>query len=86
MEFPPETFMSDCLPNLASQRSLLANEFDVCMHGTRDAGALWESCYASALDRLGFEQRGASPCCFAHHTWGVGVVVHGDGFTALGTS
>ena len=57
-----------------------------CMYGTRDAGAIWESCYASALINLGFVQGGASPCCFAHPTWGVSVVVHGDDFTALGTS
>ena len=57
-----------------------------CMYGTRDAGAIWESCYASALTKLGFIQGQASPCCFVHHEWGVNVVVHGDDFTALGTS
>ena len=56
-----------------------------CMYGTRDAGAIWESCYASALVKLGFTQGGASPCCFSHPAWGVSVVVHGDDFTALGT-
>ena len=61
-------------------------KFVRCMYGTRDAGAIWESCYASALVKLGFEQAGASPCCFAHPTWGVSVMVHGDDFTALCTS
>ena len=56
-----------------------------CMYGTRDAGAIWESCYATALINLGFQQGGASPCCFYHAEWGVSVVVHGDDFTALGT-
>ena len=56
------------------------------MYGTRDAGAIWESCYASALTKLGFIQGQASPCCFVHPAWGVSVVVHGDDFTALGTS
>ena len=55
------------------------------MYGTRDAGAIWESCYASALINLGFQQGGASPCCFYHAEWGVSVGVHGDDFTALGT-
>ena len=56
------------------------------MYGTRDAGAIWESCYASCLTRMGFVQGKASPCCFVHPTWNVHVVVHGDDFTALGTS
>ena len=25
-----------------------------CMYGTRDAGAIWEACYASCLTKLGF--------------------------------
>ena len=50
-----------------------------CMYGTRDAGAIWESCY------VGFVQGSASPCCFWHPEWHVSVVVHGDDFTALGT-
>ena len=56
------------------------------MYGTRDRGAIWESRYVSELVSLGFEQGGTSPSCFAHPTWGVSVVVHGDDFTALGTS
>ena len=56
-----------------------------CMYGTRDAGAIWESCYTSALVKIGFIQGGASPCCFYHPIWQVNVVVHGDDFTALGT-
>ena len=57
-----------------------------CMYGTRDAGAIWEACYATCLVDLGFTQGVASPCCFEHREWGVSVVVHGDDFTALGTS
>ena len=57
-----------------------------CMYGTRDAGAIWESCYASCLTKLGFVQGKASPCCFFHPIWDVNVVVHGDDFTALGNS
>lgn len=57
-----------------------------CMYGTRDAGAIWESCYASCLIKLGFVQGKASPCCFNHPIWNVNVVVHGDDFTALGNS
>ena len=51
---------------------------DRCMYGTRDAGAIWEQCYADALVAMGFEQGKASPCCFAHPKWNVQVVVHGD--------
>ena len=57
-----------------------------CMYGTRDAGAIWESCDASCLTKLGFIQGKASPCCFSHPIWNVNVVVHGDDFTALGNS
>ena len=53
------------------------------MHGTRDAGAIWESVHCAALLKMGFTQGIASPCCFHHRDWGVSVVVHGDDFTAL---
>ena len=56
------------------------------MYGTRDAGAIWESCYAACLTKMGFVQGGASPCCFQHPEWDVNVVVHGDDFTALGNA
>ena len=56
-----------------------------CMYGTRDAGAIWESCYTKCLVDLGFVQGAASPCCFTHPEWKVSVVVHGDDFTALGS-
>ena len=56
-----------------------------CMYGTRDAGAIWESCYASCLTKMGFVQGKASTCCVEHPTSGVNVVVHGGDFTALGT-
>ena len=58
---------------------------DRCMYGTRDAGAIWETCYTEALLRMGFTQGAASPCCFYHKAWRVQVVVPGDDFTALGT-
>ena len=56
-----------------------------CMYGTRDAGAIWETCYVDCLVQMGFVQGVASPCCFHHPKWNVSVVVHGDDFTALGT-
>ena len=56
-----------------------------CMYGTRDAGAIWENCYATCLTGIGFTQGIASPCCFVHPEWKVSVVVHGDDFTALGS-
>ena len=56
-----------------------------CLYGTRDAGAIWEECYANCLTGIGFIQGKASPCSFYHPKWKVSVVVHGDDFTALGT-
>ena len=56
-----------------------------CMYGTRDAGAIWETCYTTCLTGLGFIQGTASPCCFTPPVWKVSVVVHGDDFTALGS-
>ena len=56
-----------------------------CVYGTRDAGAIWEDCYADALVGLGFARGEANPCCFYHHERDIMVVVHGDDFTALGS-
>ena len=56
-----------------------------CMYGTRDAGAIWENCYATCLTGIGFTQGISSPCCFNHPEWNVSVVVHGDDFTAVGS-
>ena len=55
------------------------------MYGTRDAGAIWETCYVECLVNMGFIQGSGSPCCFEHPTWKISVVVHGDDFSALGT-
>ena len=55
-----------------------------CVYGTRDAGAIWEECYASALVDMGFTRGVASPCCFFHSDLRLMVVVHGDDFTCLG--
>ena len=56
-----------------------------CAYGCRDAGHIWELCYRSALESIGFVTGAASPCCFYRKTRDVSVVVHGVGFTALGT-
>ena len=56
-----------------------------CAYGTRDAGAVLEEHYASALKGLGFERGRAGPACFYRRTWKVAVVVHGDDFVARGT-
>ena len=55
-----------------------------CVYGTRDAGAIWEECYAGALVEMGFTRGVASPCCFYHAGRNLRVVVHGDDFTCLG--
>ena len=55
-----------------------------CVYGTRDAGAIWEDCYATALTEMGFVRGTASPCCFFNASKRLQVVVHGDDFTCLG--
>ena len=55
-----------------------------CVYGTRDAGAIWEECYANALVEMGFTRGVASPCCFHSPDRRLRVVVHGDDFTCLG--
>ena len=55
-----------------------------CVYGTRDAGAIWEECFADALVEMGFTRGVASPCCFHHEGRNLHVVVHGDDFTCLG--
>ena len=75
VRFPPELGMP----------KTMVGKLVRCMYGTRDAGAIWESCYTKCLDDLGFKQGVASPCCFRHEAWDVSIVVHGDDFTALGT-
>lgn len=49
-----------------------------CVYGTRDAGAIWEECCASARVDMGFVRRVAGPCCFFHADHRLMVVVHGD--------
>ena len=55
-----------------------------CMYGTGSAATKWGYTYTQALGRLGFIQGRASPCCFAHESRDLKVVVHGDDFTVLG--
>ena len=55
-----------------------------CVYGTRDAGAIWEDCYADALVEMGFVRGVANGCNFYHSARGLRVVVHGDDFTCLG--
>ena len=55
-------------------------------YGTRDAGAIWEDCYRSALEDMGFRSGASSPCVFFHPERNMTIVVHGDDFNALGTS
>ena len=56
-----------------------------CMYGTRRAATRWEDTYTQALERIGFAQGRASPCCFSHQVRDLKLVVHGDDFTILGT-
>ena len=71
-------------PELGLPKSTVA-KLERCMYGTRDAGAIWETCYVDCLVGMGFVQGNGSPCCFEHPQWKVSVVVHGDDFSALGT-
>eukprot|EP00969_Alexandrium_andersonii_P184420 8147606-Alexandrium_andersonii.AAC.1 len=56
------------------------------MYGTRDAAQNREECYRAVHKDMGFAQGRASTCVFFHKAWKVWVVIHGDGFTALGTA
>ena len=71
-------------PELGLPKDVVA-KLERCMYGTRDAGAIWETCYVDCLVGMGFVQGVGSPCCFCHPKWEVSVVVHGDDFSALGT-
>ena len=55
-----------------------------CCYGTRDAGAIWEDCYRTALEDMGFKSGASSPCVFYHAARSLSIVVHGDDFNALG--
>ena len=74
------------LPSELGMGKGVVARLDRCMHGTRDAGAIWESLYVAALTKMGFSQGLAPPCCFHHALWNISVVAHGDDFTALGTA
>ena len=53
------------IPEMGMRKHTVAR-LDKCMYGTRDAGAIWEGVYVSALTSMGFVQGSASPCCFHH--------------------
>ena len=72
-------------PELGLPKNVVCR-LDRCMYGCRDAGAIWEIVYSSALVAMGFQQGKSSPCCFYHPTWDLQCVVHGDDFTCLGTA
>ncbi len=55
------------------------------MYGTRRAATRWDETYTQALERIGFAQGRASPCCFSHQVRDLKLVVHGDDFTILCT-
>ena len=75
MQFPKELGLA---PNLVAKLVR-------CAYGCRDAGHIWELCFWSALEPMGFASGAASLCCFVHKVRATSVVVHGDDFTALGT-
>ena len=56
-----------------------------CVYGCRDAGMLWEECYAQRMVEMGFVRGLSSPVCFHHPEKQLMAVVHGDDFTLLGT-
>lgn len=52
-------------------------------YGTRDAGALWEECYATALVEVGCRRGVACPTCVVHEEKQLSIAVHGDDFVGL---
>ena len=57
-------------PELGLPRDVVGN-LERCMYGTRDAGAIWESCYVDCLVGMGFVQGMGPPCCGEHPQWKV---------------
>ena len=57
---PPKRMLYVKLPVELGFSKSMAARLDKCMYGTRDAGALWEQCYADALCAMGFVQGKAS--------------------------
>ena len=55
------------------------------MYGSRDAAHSWECKYVEVMDGIGFQSGLANPCAFYHPEREIRFVVHGDGFTALGS-
>ena len=56
-----------------------------CVYGTRGAGGIWKDCCRDCLEDKGFSSGGSSPCCPFHKERDLACVVHGDGFTCLGS-
>ena len=56
-----------------------------CVYGTRDGGKGWEDSYTQALERSGCTTVMAYPCVLITKSETLKIVVHGHGFTALGT-
>ena len=56
-----------------------------CVYGTRDAGKLWEDTCTRVMEGMGFRAGISNPCVSFHESRSLSVVVHGDGFTTLGT-
>ena len=54
------------------------------MYGTRPAASGWQEGCSTALVRMGFEQRLASPYVFRHRAKNISCSVHGDDFTSSG--
>ena len=74
LQFPPELGIGGGVVGKLRRR----------VYGCRDAGMLWEECYAKNMVGMGFI-RGQSPhCCFRHPARHLMAVVHGDDFTILG--
>ena len=54
------------------------------MYGTRDAACNWSEEYSSKLVEAGYIRGISNPCLFHHPKSGVGIMVHGDDFVAVG--
>ena len=54
------------------------------MYGTRDAALNWALEYADTLRMAGYVQGKGNPCLFHKSSIGVSIMVHGDGFIAVG--
>ena len=63
----------------------MVGRLNKAMYGTRDAAQNWECEYREFMVKTGFTACRSSPCIYWHKQRDIRGVIHGDGFTILGS-